>query len=103
MAILESYAAQVPVVVTNLGGMPELVHDGIDGLVVPHEDPAALARALETLRSDPARALEMGRAGRDRLSREFDVDLHLRRLEAAYRGEGTPGGSAVVSAGEGLR
>lgn len=103
MAILESYAAQVPVVVTNLGGMPELVHDGIDGLVVPHEDPAALARALETLRSDPARALEMGRAGRERLSREFDVDLHLRRLEAAYRGEGTPGGSAVVSAGEGLR
>ncbi len=39
MAILESYAAQVPVVVTNLGGMPELVHDGIDGLVVPHEGP----------------------------------------------------------------
>jgi glycosyltransferase involved in cell wall biosynthesis len=103
MAILESYAAQVPVVVTNLGGMPELVQDGIDGLVVPHEDPAALARALETLRSDPARALEMGRAGRERLSREFDVDLHLRRLEAAYRGEGAPGGSAVVSAGEGLR
>jgi glycosyltransferase involved in cell wall biosynthesis len=87
LTILESYAAQVPAVVTGLGGMPELVVDGVDGLVVPMEDPAALAAALASLAADPQRAAEMGRLGRDRLAREFDPGLHLRRLEAVYRGE----------------
>ena len=103
MTILESYAAQVPAVVTGLGGMPELVRDGVDGLVVPMEDPGALAAALDSLRAAPGRAAEMGRLGRERLSREFDAGLHLRRLEAAYRGEGTDGGTAVAVAHEGRR
>jgi glycosyltransferase involved in cell wall biosynthesis len=103
LTILESYAAQVPAVVTGLGGMPELVRDGVDGLVVPMEDPTALAAALDSLRAAPARAAEMGRLGRERLSREFDAGLHLRRLEAVYRGEGTGVGTAVPAAREGRR
>jgi glycosyltransferase involved in cell wall biosynthesis len=92
LTILESYAAGVPAVVTGLGGMPELVLDGVDGVVVPMEDPDALAAALLSLAAAPGRAAEMGRLGRDRLSREFDPDLHLRRLEAVYRGEQVPAG-----------
>jgi starch synthase len=75
----------------------------VDGLVVPMEDPTALAAALDSLRAAPARAAEMGRLGRERLSREFDAGLHLRRLEAVYRGEGTGVGTAVPAAREGRR
>jgi glycosyltransferase involved in cell wall biosynthesis len=99
MTILESYAAQVPVVVTNLGGMPELVRDTEDGLVVPPDDPAALAGALDRLAAAPEAAHEMGRQGRLRLAQEFDPGLHLRRLEAAYRGE--PMGEDALTTGAG--
>jgi glycosyltransferase involved in cell wall biosynthesis len=87
MTILESYASQVPAVVTNLGGMPELVRDGVDGLVVPHDDPQALADALRHLHGDPDTAMAMGRAGRQRLADEFDPERHLQRLDAIYEGE----------------
>ncbi len=87
MTILESYASEVPAVVTDLGGMPELVRDGVDGLVVPHDQPRALADALHRLHTDPATATAMGRAGRQRLADEFDPQLHLRRLDAIYRNE----------------
>ena len=103
LTILESYAALVPAVVTDLGGMPELVRDGVDGLVVPADDPVALAAALENLRSNPSLAAEMGRAGRERLAREFDADLHLHRLEAVYRGDSGPGARPVLTSGEDRR
>lgn len=90
MTILESYALQVPAVVTGLGGMPELVEDGVEGLVVPPDEPAALAAALSGLAADPQRAVRMGALGRERLARQFAPDLHLRRLEAVYRGEPVP-------------
>jgi glycosyltransferase involved in cell wall biosynthesis len=85
MTILESYALEVPVVVTAMGGMPELVEDRTDGLVVPHDDPAALAAALSELAADPARSVAMGAKGRARLAAEFAPGLHLERLERAYR------------------
>lgn len=103
MTILESFGAGVPVVVTRLGGMPELVTDGRDGLVVPHEDPAALADALSRLQADPAAAHRMGLAGRDRVQQDFGVEQHLDRLEGVYAEAGasldpaavpTPGASA---------
>jgi glycosyltransferase involved in cell wall biosynthesis len=86
MTILESYAVGVPVVVTHLGGMPELVNDGVDGCVVPPDDPRALAAALTGLLEQPAVAAEMGRRGLERLRRDFDPALHLARLDAVYRG-----------------
>jgi glycosyltransferase involved in cell wall biosynthesis len=98
MTILESYASEVPAVVTDLGGMPELVRDGIDGLVVPHDDPGALAAALHRLEADPALAAEMGRSGRRRLAEEFDVDLHLRRLEGIYGPGAEPAAAAQRAA-----
>ena len=84
MTILESYALEVPAVVTAMGGMPELVEAGTDGLVVPHDDPAALAAALAELADDPHLAMTMGAKGRARLAAEFAPDLHLQRLERVY-------------------
>lgn len=84
MTILEAYAAGVPVIATALGGMPELVRDGVDGLIVRHDDPAALAAAVRTLLDDPAGARERGRSGQARLRGDFDPQTHLHRLDEVY-------------------
>lgn len=84
MTILESLGAGVPVIATALGGMPELVRDGIEGWVVPHDDPAALARTLTAVAADPVTAHAMGLAARERMLREFSSSAHLARLEEVY-------------------
>lgn len=90
LAVTEALAAGVPAVVTALGGAPELVRDGVDGLVVPPEDPAALAAALTRLVEDPARAAAMGAAGRARVLVEHDPAAHVRLLDAVYAGTAEP-------------
>ncbi len=84
LAVLEAFAAGLPVVATDLGGLPELVVPGVNGACVPPEDPEALGAALEALVRDPDRAFEMGRTGRARVEREFAPQLHLERLDAVY-------------------
>lgn len=84
MTVLEALGAGVPVVCTDLGGLPELVSHGVDGLVVPPDDPAALAAALVALSTDPVRAARMGAAGRVKVERELSPQAHLERLDAAY-------------------
>lgn len=84
MTILESFAAGVPVVVTDLGGMPELVRDGIEGRIVPPNDPEALARVLAELAADPDGALVMGARASDRFAADFTVEAHLEGLTALY-------------------
>ena len=64
---LQAMAASRPVVASGVGGLLEIVHDGVTGLIVPPEDPKALASALTALLNDPARATAMGAQGRDRL------------------------------------
>lgn len=85
MTILESFAASTPVIVTSLGGMPELVRDGVEGLVVPPDDPAALASVLRVLADAPQKAQDMGKRARDRFDAEFTADVHLAGLSAIYR------------------
>jgi glycosyltransferase involved in cell wall biosynthesis len=84
MIVLEAFARGVPVVVSNLGGTPELVRHGTDGFLVPPDDPATLASALQDLLEDPARARAMGKAARERALADFSPDAHLARLEGAY-------------------
>jgi glycosyltransferase involved in cell wall biosynthesis len=65
-ALLEAMAAGLPVVATRTGGVPELVRDGEDGLLVPARSPDALAAALQRLARDPSRAEALGAAARRR-------------------------------------
>jgi glycosyltransferase involved in cell wall biosynthesis len=84
MAILEAMAWAVPVVATRVGGVPELVADGITGLLVEPDDPGALGRALEALVQDPALRESFGRAGARRVASEFDSSLVAKRMMALY-------------------
>ncbi|WP_113930703.1 glycosyltransferase [Bacillus sp. P14.5] len=63
VAAVEAMACAVPVVVSNVGGLPEVVVDGVTGIVVPKENPEKLAEAFNQLIDDPHRAAEMGRKG----------------------------------------
>jgi glycosyltransferase involved in cell wall biosynthesis len=84
MTILEAFASGVPVVTTTLGGLPELVRDGVDGALVPPEDPEALAAALAALLAHPGRTHEMGKQARRRAEGEFSAQAHLKNLAAVY-------------------
>jgi starch synthase len=69
---LEAMACGSAVVASKTGGIPEVVADGETGLLVPPDDPASLAAALNELARDPGRAGAMGRAGRERAIAHFD-------------------------------
>jgi len=68
---LEAMACGTAVVASRVGGIPEVVDDGETGLLVPPDDPAALAGGLNTLLRDPDRATWMGQRGRKRAIAEF--------------------------------
>lgn len=82
MALLEALSHGVPVVASNIGGLPEYVEHGENGLLVAPGDDAALAEALSLLLSDPARAALMGRAARLRAERDHAPRPYLERLLA---------------------
>jgi glycosyltransferase involved in cell wall biosynthesis len=84
LVLLEAMAAGRPVVASNVGPIPEIVVDGVTGLLVPPGDAAALAEALVRLLRDPELAAAHGRAGRARVERELRLDTMVRRTEALY-------------------
>jgi glycosyltransferase involved in cell wall biosynthesis len=83
IALLEAMATGVAPVATRVGGIPEVVTDGVDGLLVAPADPEALAGALERLLSDDALRGRLGESARDR-ALAFDLANAVRRTEAIY-------------------
>jgi glycosyltransferase involved in cell wall biosynthesis len=83
LAALEAMACAKPVVASEIGGLTELVRDGETGLLVPPEDPAACARALDLLVSDPALAVSYGAAGRLK-ARQFTTGVTADAYEALF-------------------
>ena len=84
LALMESLGAGKPVVATRVGGVPEIVRDGIDGLLVPPGDPTALADALVRLLHDEELRARMGAAGLERQRAEFDIHVMVERLGRLY-------------------
>lgn len=80
VAIMEAMACGLPVVSTRHSGIPELVRDGVTGLLVPERDPDALGDALRRLALAPERWGEMGREGRAVVERDYDVRVLNDRL-----------------------
>jgi glycosyltransferase involved in cell wall biosynthesis len=87
--LLTAYGFRRPVVATAIGGLVELVDDGVTGVLVPPRDPVALADALAGVLADPDRAEEMGNRGHARLISHHGWNAHALRLDALYRGFAT--------------
>jgi starch synthase len=81
---LEAMACGTAVVASRVGGIPEVVDDGVTGLLVPPDDPPALAEALNALLGDPARARALGDAGRARAVGEFSWPVIAAETAALY-------------------
>jgi glycosyltransferase involved in cell wall biosynthesis len=84
LALLEAMLAGKPVVATQASSAPEIVADGQTGLLVPPEDPDALARAVIELLADPQTAASMGQAGLVRAGAEFSVAQMAERTAGVY-------------------
>jgi glycosyltransferase involved in cell wall biosynthesis len=84
LAVLEYMGAGLPVVATNVGGLPQMVVDGETGVLTPPRQPSALAAAVSRLLGDPALAARMGRAGRARQQAEFSLDAMTARVTELY-------------------
>lgn len=83
-AALESQAMRVPVVASDVGGLPDAILDGKTGLLVPPRSPKALADAIITLLTDPVRRRNMGRAGREWVTAHFEQEHVLDQWIALY-------------------
>jgi glycosyltransferase involved in cell wall biosynthesis len=84
--VMEAMATGLPVVATHVGGTDELVEQGTTGLLVPASDPRAFAGALAELIKGEARRQSMGRAGRERVQRDYSLDRMVRAYEELYLG-----------------
>ena len=85
IALVEAQACGVPVVASRFGGFPEVVRDGETGLLVPPQDPQALAAALRELLADGGRRERMGQAGRQWVRESFHWEKVAERVLEAYR------------------
>ena len=85
LALMEYMDAGLAIAATDVGGVPAMVGNGREGLLVPAGSPAELAGALRRLCADPALRDALGRAARARCRRDFDLEPFMRTLEALYQ------------------
>src|SRR5262249_34098014 len=84
LTVLEAMAAGLPIVATDVGGNREVVVQGDTGLLVPARSPDAMAQAILTILRQPHLGRSMGKAGRIRGEREFDLRLVVQKYEQLY-------------------
>lgn len=85
VSLLQAAAAQLPIIASRAGGMPEAVHDGDNGILIEPGDVAALAAAMNRLLDEPATRARMGAAGRALVLREFSTAVMCEGNLAVYR------------------
>ena len=85
ICILEAMRCGLPVIATNVNGIPEQVTDRVTGLLVPHQDVSALSNAIANLTSDPIVRHRMGTAGKHKFIDEFTVEKMIGKTEVLYR------------------
>jgi glycosyltransferase involved in cell wall biosynthesis len=84
LATIEAMAAGKPVVATAVGGLPELIDDGMEGFLVPPRDPAALAAAVVPLLEDRELRERIGARGRERQRHELEIEATVSAVEQLY-------------------
>ncbi len=84
LSVLEAMAQGLPIVATPVGGIPEVVREGVDGFLTPVNDPRALAERISALCADPSLRARMGAAGAARVRDDFSFDAMLARYHELY-------------------
>jgi glycosyltransferase involved in cell wall biosynthesis len=84
MAAVEAMAMKVPVIATNVGGIPEVVDDGKTGIIVPPANVNALCEAIKYLIKNPEARLKMGENGRARVLEKFTIEQNVRKTEEIF-------------------
>jgi glycosyltransferase involved in cell wall biosynthesis len=84
VALLDAMSYGIPAIASRVGGIPDIIEDGVSGLLVPPADPQALAGALERVARDPAYAQRLADAGRERLRTDFSWDVITKKWDAVY-------------------
>lgn len=84
LVALEAMAASRPVVASRVGGLPEVVEDGVTGLLVPPGNAEALGAAILKLLGDEEKAREMGRKGYKRVQERFSIEIMARQMQDLY-------------------
>jgi glycosyltransferase involved in cell wall biosynthesis len=84
VVLMEALATELAVVATSLSGIPELIEDGVTGVLVPERDARSLADALARLADDPPLRERLGRAGRERVLAGYDIRQSGERLAALF-------------------
>jgi glycosyltransferase involved in cell wall biosynthesis len=84
LAVLEAMATGIPVVASRVGGLPEVIADGVHGLLVPRRDPEAIAAAVGRLLDDEGLRTRLGRAAQARQQTLYTVEASVARLEQLY-------------------
>jgi glycosyltransferase involved in cell wall biosynthesis len=84
LSILEAMAHGLPIVASNVGGVPEIIQDGINGLLVPAGDDAALAAAIRRVATDPVLRRRLGDAARERANTAFSLSTMMQKYDLLY-------------------
>lgn len=85
LTFVEAMAHGKPVVGCEAGAVPEVVESGVTGLLVPPDDPSALAKAIVHLLQDPAMRERLGQAGRERVEQRYSEERMVKDIEGLYR------------------
>lgn len=84
VSAVESMSCCKPVVASNVGGLPEVIVDGVTGIIVEPENAVSLELAIEKLLADPLMRIEMGKRGRERVIKEYDWDKCVSKMIEFY-------------------
>jgi glycosyltransferase involved in cell wall biosynthesis len=84
VSILEAMSHGLPVISTTVGGIPELVRDGVDGRLIAPGNVSELARCIGELAASPALRQQMGSAGRERVLTGFSEEAVVPRIRSIY-------------------
>jgi len=84
VSLMEAMAMEIPCISTYVGGIPELIRNGIDGYLISPSDPESLAQIISELASDPALRSRIGLAGRNRVREKYNLPANIDRLAAIF-------------------
>jgi glycosyltransferase involved in cell wall biosynthesis len=87
LTILEAMAAGKPIVATGVGGIPEVIQDGADGIIIPSDDPDGLADAISELLRDDGKRHDMGVKARKKFEERFTIQKMVEEYEKIYEGK----------------